>query len=187
MIKRLSHRQRGIIMNYNNTSQAKPQSQNKNCPTDQNMTKSAVSHGRLAQKLKELRLSHGYKQSDISGAIEISQSTYSHYETGIRTPKSLILYRIAAFYGLPVDDLLKLSIPLDNEIYYDAPYPTPLLQETDEFLKYMQNDDERSLSQKERELLYHFSMLTVNARQEVIDFADFKRQQEQKLFASRHK
>lgn len=65
----------------------------------------------LADKLKELRLAHGYKQAVIAGAIDIKQATYSNYELGKRTPGSVTLYRIASFYGMSADDLLKLSIP----------------------------------------------------------------------------
>ncbi len=132
----------------------------------------------LSVRLKEMRIAHGYTQSNIAGAIDIRQSTYSHYETGVRIPSTRILYRIANFYGLPVDDLLKLSIPLNSDIYYDAPKPSPRVKETTSYLAFVKGIDERALSSKECELLYHFSRLTTDGRQEVIDFAAFKHEKE---------
>ena len=130
----------------------------------------------LAEKLKELRLAHGYKQADIAGAIDIKQATYSNYELGKRTPGSTILYRIANFYGMSADDLMKLSIPLDDNIYYDAVIPSKTVKEEAEFLSYRDNKKEKPLSKKEALLLFLFSKLNSSEQDEVISFARFKRQ-----------
>ena len=124
----------------------------------------------LAAKLKEMRLAHGYKQADIAGAIDIKQATYSNYETGKRTPGSMILYRIASFYGLKSDDLLRLSIHLDDNVFYDAPEPNTAVQEEEEYLTFRNNKSKKDLSPKEALLLFHFSKLTTTQQDEIISY-----------------
>ena len=95
-----------------------------------------------------MRLAHGYKQADIAGAIDIKQATYSNYETGKRTPGSMILYRIASFYGLKSDDLLRLSIHLDDNVFYDAPAPDTAVQEEEDYLTFRKDKSRKDLSPK---------------------------------------
>ncbi len=79
----------------------------------------------LPEKLKELRLAHSYKQVDVASALGVVRQTYSHYERRDRTPDSKMLYKIAAFYNISVNDLLKYTVSLDPELYYyDAPPPS---------------------------------------------------------------
>lgn len=40
----------------------------------------------LAHKLRELRLAHNYNQDEVAIALNVARQTYSHYETGNRTP-----------------------------------------------------------------------------------------------------
>ncbi|MBO4374908.1 MAG: helix-turn-helix transcriptional regulator [Lachnospiraceae bacterium] len=127
-----------------------------------------------------MRLAHGYKQADIAGAIDIKQATYSNYENGKRTPGTMVLYRLANFYGMSVDDLMKLSIHLDENIYYDAPGPTQVVMEEADFLSYHGDRNEKPLSEKESRLLFHFSKLSPAQQDEVISFAKFKRKEKGK-------
>jgi DNA-binding XRE family transcriptional regulator len=46
----------------------------------------------LPQKLKELRKAHGYTQDYVASICDVARQTYSHYETGKRTPSSEILF-----------------------------------------------------------------------------------------------
>lgn len=50
--------------------------------------------------LKYLRNDRNYTQREVSGVLHISQQTYSHYETGARTPPYDILYQLALFYEI---------------------------------------------------------------------------------------
>ena len=129
----------------------------------------------IGNKLKELRESHNLKQADLAMAAGVKQSTYSQYETGKRTPSAIILYKIAGFYGLMVDDLLKLCIKLDNNIYYDAPELTSQGLEKSEFLSFSHLKRYSQLSLLELELLYNFSKLDAETQRDVIDYATFKR------------
>ena len=129
---------------------------------------------KIGEKLKELRIAHNLKQIDIAAAIDVKQATYSQYETGKRTPSSLILYKISSFYGLSVDDLLHLCVDLDDNIFFDAKSPSPSGIETDEFLRFSKIKRYASLSQQERRLLFYFSKLNELKQNEIIDFASFK-------------
>ena len=42
----------------------------------------------IAAKLKELRKLHNYTQDYVASALVIVRQSYSHYETGKRTPNS---------------------------------------------------------------------------------------------------
>ena len=128
----------------------------------------------IGEKLKELRKSHGFKQVDVAGATDIKQSTYSQYEAGIRAPSNVVLYRLASFYGISTDDLLKLCINLDDDVYFEArPHSDAGLEES-EFLKFSGKKEYAKLSRDETELLFYFSRLMDGDRQEVLDFADYK-------------
>ena len=129
---------------------------------------------KIGEKLKELRIAHNLKQIDIAAAIDVKQATYSQYETGKRTPSSLILYKISSFYGLSVDDLLHLCVDLDDNIFFDAKSPSPSGIETYEFLRFSKIKRYASLSQQERRLLFYFSKLNELKQNEIIDFASFK-------------
>ncbi len=134
--------------------------------------------GNLAAKLRELRLAHGYKQADIAAAIDIKQGTYSNYEIGKRTPGTLVIYRIANFYGMLADDLLKMCIPLDDEIFYDAPVPGDSHGDKTAFIRFINSKSTPALSRDDKELLFYFSRLTLTGKRSVIDYAAFVRSRE---------
>ena len=71
----------------------------------------------LAIKLKELRKAYNYKQEDIAVGLGITRQTYSHYETGKRSPSPETLFKLAGIYNISVDDLLQLTVELDRNIY----------------------------------------------------------------------
>ena len=48
--------------------------------------------------LKYLRNDRNYTQRKVSSFLHISEQTYSHYETGVRTPPYDILYQLSLFY-----------------------------------------------------------------------------------------
>ena len=74
----------------------------------------------LAKRLRELRKVNNYTQDYVASALGVIRQTYSHYETGKRTPNSEMLYKLAGLYDISVDDLLHLSIDLDlNNLLFD--------------------------------------------------------------------
>ena len=126
----------------------------------------------LGAKLLELRMAHNYAQADIASACEIDQSTYSIYERGKSMPNALILFRIANFYGLKTDDLLRICYPLDPDIFYDAGGDSYELQDMNDFLLYRKQAHE-NLSDNALRLLYYYSGLSPAGQRLLIDFASF--------------
>ena len=63
----------------------------------------------LPQKLKELRKVNNYTQDYVAEVLGVVRQTYSHYETGKRTPDAEALYKLAGLYNISIDDLLHLT------------------------------------------------------------------------------
>lgn len=59
----------------------------------------------IAEKLVELRKKSGKTQAEVSEALNISQSRLGNYETGIRVPRDEMKSKIAAYYGLTVQEI----------------------------------------------------------------------------------
>lgn len=57
--------------------------------------------------LYELRTYHGYRQKDISDYLNITCQAYSNYENDKRTPDVETMYKIACFYKITIDTLIK--------------------------------------------------------------------------------
>lgn len=57
-------------------------------------------------RLKNLREDHDLSQSDIAKYLNISQRTYSYYETGDRDIPIQILIKLADYYNTSIDYLV---------------------------------------------------------------------------------
>ena len=133
----------------------------------------------LAEKLKELRTQHGYKQVDIASVLGIVRQSYSHYEKGDRTPNTETLYMIAAFYGITINDLLKDTIELDPELFYNSP-GNEINEEDSVTNKKKQNIIQKkalNLSASEQDLIVNFKKSGPDEQKIILDIA--------KLFAKR--
>ena len=132
----------------------------------------------LPQKLKELRKAHGYTQDYIASVCDVARQTYSHYETGKRTPSSETLFKLAGLYNVSVDDLLQITIELDRNIYYDAPPPTQSSEDLESFLQYFNNPKNQKkfqmFSNLEKELFYYFEKISETDKKEIIEFTKIK-------------
>lgn len=60
----------------------------------------------IAERLKELRLSHGFTQAYLSKELRIGQATIACYENGTREPHISILSAYADFFQCSVDFLI---------------------------------------------------------------------------------
>ena len=58
------------------------------------------------RNLKEIREDHDIKQKDIANYLNVSQNTYSQYETGVISLTAEILIKLSDFYGVSIDYLL---------------------------------------------------------------------------------
>lgn len=58
-------------------------------------------------RLKELRLEHGYKsQKDLAQVLFVNQTAVSQWERGVTTPTSQTLIKLSRMYGVSIDYLL---------------------------------------------------------------------------------
>ena len=132
----------------------------------------------LARRLKELRKAHGYTQDYVADFLGLVRQTYSHYETGKRSPNPEILFKLAGLYSISVDDLMQLTITLDRNIYYDAPAPTQSSKDLEEFLNFLNNPKNEKkyklFSNLEKELLFYFEQLSESDKLEIIEIEKIK-------------
>lgn len=56
--------------------------------------------------LKELRKQLGKTQEEVAKDLNITQSTYSNYENGLRQPNIEMLIDLADYYKVPIDILV---------------------------------------------------------------------------------
>lgn len=132
----------------------------------------------LSKRLKELRKVNNYTQDYVASALGVVRQTYSHYETGKRTPNSETLYKLAGLYGISVNDLIQLTLVLDRDVYYDAPGPTQSSDDLAAFLDFFNNPKNQKKFQNntnlEKELLYYFEKITDEDKKEIIEFTKIK-------------
>lgn len=132
----------------------------------------------LGKRLKELRKANDYSQADVASMLGISRQTYSHYETGRRKPSTDMLYKLAGYYKISIDDLMHLTIDIDRNIFYDAPKPTQSSEDLASFLDFFNDEKNRKKFQYntnlEKELLYYFQLITDEDKREIIEFTKIK-------------
>jgi len=63
----------------------------------------------MDNRIKDLREDHDLTQTQVAKAIGITQRKYSYLETGTQQLTDEILVKLAKFYGVTVDYILKLS------------------------------------------------------------------------------
>jgi len=58
------------------------------------------------KNLKAIREDRDIRQKDIANYLNVSQNTYSQYETGVISLTAEVLVKLADYYGVTVDYLL---------------------------------------------------------------------------------
>lgn len=56
--------------------------------------------------LRNIREDQDLKQKDIAQILNVSQNTYSQYETGVISLTAEVLIKLADYYGVSIDYLL---------------------------------------------------------------------------------
>ena len=56
--------------------------------------------------LRDIREDRDIRQKDIAAVLNVSQNTYSQYETGVISLTAEVLVKLADYYGVSVDYLL---------------------------------------------------------------------------------
>ena len=70
----------------------------------------------MYKRIRDLREDHDLKQQDMAAILNITQSTYSRYESGLYDPPTDILIKLADFYHTSIDYILERT-----DIF--TPYP----------------------------------------------------------------
>ena len=64
------------------------------------------------KNLKAIREDRDIKQKDIAADLNVSQNTYSQYETGVISITAEVLIKLADYYNVSIDYLLdRTDIP----------------------------------------------------------------------------
>jgi len=63
----------------------------------------------MYQRIRDLREDHDLSQTDVAKLINVSQSTYSRYESGHLDIPSEVLIALARFYNVSTDYILGLK------------------------------------------------------------------------------
>ena len=63
----------------------------------------------MYQRIRDLREDKDLKQQDLAKILNISQTTYSRYESGTLDIPTSALIKLSEFYGASVDFILGLS------------------------------------------------------------------------------
>ena len=69
------------------------------------------------QRLRDLREDRDLTQKEIAAILNVSQNTYSQYETGKITLTAEVLLTLSEFYGVSTDYILGKT---DNEVPHKA-------------------------------------------------------------------
>lgn len=60
----------------------------------------------IYNNLKSIRVDRDIKQKDIAKILNVSQNTYSQYETGVIALTAKVLVKLADYYDVSIDYLL---------------------------------------------------------------------------------
>lgn len=60
----------------------------------------------IFNNLKSIRVDRDIKQKDIAKILNVSQNTYSQYETGVIALTAEVLIKLADYYDVSIDYLL---------------------------------------------------------------------------------
>lgn len=71
--------------------------------------------GKLAERMKELRLEKKMKQTEVAEAVGLSISAYCSYEYGKRDPQTATLVKLARLYHVSTDYLLGVNEPAPEQ------------------------------------------------------------------------
>lgn len=63
----------------------------------------------LSDKLKQLRIKHGFTQHEIAKRVNVDRQSVSRYETGNLTPKIETLIQLAIIYNVSLDYLVGIG------------------------------------------------------------------------------
>jgi len=66
----------------------------------------------FGRRLMELRTARNLRQEDLAAALGVSRETISYYESRAKNPTAEFIQKVAAFFDVPTDHLLRESAPV---------------------------------------------------------------------------
>jgi len=95
-------------------------------------------------------------------------------ENGKSKPSLGTLYRLAAYYCITVDDILKRCIDLDEELLFKTDASKDKNKEEANHLSFIHKEKYATLAPLEQKMLFKFNKLGANDQNEILSYADFK-------------
>ena len=120
---------------------------------------------KVADNMRELRITNEYSQKFVSNYIHIARQTYSLYETGKRPPDLKSVCYLANLYGVSVDMLL----------YADLSAKQIADSSTDEHFAIASETSAIPISGADARMLANYKSLSPELQKEVREFVLFKK------------
>jgi len=68
----------------------------------------------IGKNLRKLRLFFGYSQQELSYILDVTQTTYSKWESDLKTPTIRNLVKVSQLYKIPLEDLVYDQLKFDH-------------------------------------------------------------------------
>lgn len=125
--------------------------------------KGGIALQELKDVLTKLRKNAHLSQQQVADILKINRSTYAYYETGKSKPKLPTLKKLAAIYGVSVDELLNQGGTGDNELSVsETPYDSGWHADT----------QVSALSDFEQAVLLKLRLMNRAQKEKLLDFID---------------
>ncbi|HLO44290.1 MAG TPA: helix-turn-helix transcriptional regulator [Leadbetterella sp.] len=60
----------------------------------------------IGKNLRNLRLNFGYSQQEISYMLDVTQTTYSKWESDLKTPNIRNIVKVSQFFNVPLEEII---------------------------------------------------------------------------------
>ena len=125
--------------------------------------KGGIALQELKDVLTKLRKNARLSQQQVADILKINRSTYAYYETGKSKPKLPTLKKLAAIYGVSVDELLNQDGTGDNELS---------VSETPSDTGWHADTQVSALSDFEQAVLLKLRLMNRAQKEKLLDFID---------------
>lgn len=109
---------------------------------------------KTADRLQELRKSHGYSQEALSEKLGVSRQAVSKWERGESSPDTDNLIALANIYGITLDDILNGEKEIRRVQDMPLEPPKPGMRISSEGTKTEQHDDKSEVKKEKKKSLY---------------------------------
>lgn len=124
----------------------------------------------LSEKLRELRITHGYTQKYIGVYLNITRQGYAHYEKGGRTPDNQTLLQLASLYNLNIDELINTNL-ITSTLHEETPYST---NDRSNIEKSKTRTSVQPSNSIEHSLLQNFRQLPPHIQLDILEYVKYR-------------